>query len=368
MREQGQPINNRKPVHDEKAALTKRVPLLRRGSRFLPYAVTMALAALLIYLGMTNGEFDLSVSEVMKTLLRISHNPDFELVVFQFRLPRIVLGAIVGFALGMAGAAVQSLTRNPLADPGILGIHSGSSFFVILFMFAFQGVISLSGKLAVMAMPLFGLIGGLLSVILIYTLAQSRGSFDPRRLILVGIAISSGFGAMTMYLSLKMNPRDFEKAAMWLSGNLNTANWLYIQTTLPWVLLLAPILWAKSRKLDLLRLNDDSLISLGVPLKRTRNGLLAISVGLTAATVAVAGTIGFVGLIAPHIAYRLVGYHNRRALPLAGLLGMVLVLAGDFIGRTFFLPAQLPVGVVISVIGAPYFVYLLIRRNKPRAA
>ncbi|WP_059054065.1 FecCD family ABC transporter permease [Paenibacillus senegalimassiliensis] len=334
----------------------------RRG---LPYLVALLLAALLIYLGMTNGELDVSVPEVLKTLLGISQNSDFELVVFQFRLPRIVLGAMVGFALGLSGAAVQSLTRNPLADPGILGIHSGASLFVVLFMFSFQGIISLTGNLAVMAMPLFGIIGGMLSMSLIYLLAQNRGSFDPRRLILVGIAVNLGFGAMTMYVSLKMNPQDFERAAMWLSGNLNTANWLYIQTILPWLLVLAPLLWGQSRRLDLLRLNDDSLVGLGMGLKQTRNILLGMSVGLTAATVAVAGTIGFVGLIAPHIAYRLVGIHNRLALPLAGLLGMVLVLAGDFIGRTFFLPAQLPVGVVISVIGAPYFVYLLIQGSKP---
>ena len=332
----------------------------------LPFAAAAAFSALFIYLGVTNGELRMSLADVLRTLLRASGNPDFELAVFQFRLPRIVLGALVGFALGFAGSAVQTLTRNPLADPGILGIHSGAGLFTVLFMVALPGGAALQGAAAVLAMPVFSMIGGLLSTALLYLLAQSKGSFDPGRFVLVGIAVGSGFGAGTLYLSLKMNPQDFERAAMWLSGNLNSANWLYAAAVLPWVLILAPYLWIRSRAMDLLRLNDSSLISLGVPLRRTRNGLLAASVGLTAAGVSVAGSIAFVGLIAPHLAYRLTGQANRRALPLSGLIGMGLVLAGDFIGRTVFSPAQLPVGVAISILGAPYFAYLLIRQQAPR--
>ncbi|WP_058301989.1 FecCD family ABC transporter permease [Gorillibacterium timonense] len=327
----------------------------------------VALSALLLYLGMTNGEFQLSVQDVIRTLLRMGDNPDFELVVFQFRLPRILLGAIVGFALGTAGAAVQTLTRNALADPGILGINSGAGMFVVLFMFLLQGEINVTGTAGILLMPLFGIVGGLLSVTLIFLLAQQRGTFNPQRLILVGIAVTSGFGAVTLYASLKMNPQDFERATRWLSGNLNSANWVYVKATLPWVLILTPILWMKSRLLDLMRLNDESLISLGVPLSRARNQLLFLSVGLVASSVAVAGSISFVGLIAPHLAYRLAGSAHKRALPLSGLLGMGLVLAGDFIGRTAFSPAQLPVGIVISIIGAPYFVLLLIKQRTPHS-
>lgn len=313
----------------------------------------------LLLLGLTTGEMHLSVKEVVLGLLGKEAEPEHHLVLFQFRLPRIVLGALLGLAFGIAGAAVQSLTRNPLADPGILGIHAGAGMFVVLFMYFLQGLIPNEGALAIMLMPLFGMVGGLLAAMIIFLLACSGGHVDPQRLILVGIAVTTGFSAVTMYISLKMNPNDFERAASWLSGNLNSANWLFIVSMLPWMLLVLPYLFCKTHVLDLLRLGDTSLVGLGVPLQRERNAVLLASVGLVAAGVSVAGSIGFVGLIAPHMAVRLTGLSHRRSLPLSGLLGAALVMVSDFIGRTIFSPSQLPVGVVLSIVGVPYFIWLL---------
>lgn len=319
----------------------------------------LAVIVALVLLGLTTGEMHLSLKEVMLGLLGRAAEPEISLVLFQFRLPRIVLGALLGLALGIAGSAVQSLTRNPLADPGILGIHAGAGMFVVLFMYFLQGLIPAEGALAIMLMPLFGVAGGLLAAMIIFILARSRGQMDPQRLVLVGIAVTSGFSAVTMYISLKMNPNDFEQAASWLSGNLNSANWLFIVSMLPWMLVVLPYLFCKTHVLDLLRLGDTSLVGLGVPLQRERNGVLLASVGLVAAGVSVAGSVGFVGLIAPHMAVRLSGLSHRRSLPLSGLLGAALVMVSDFIGRTLFSPAQLPVGVVLSIVGVPYFVWLL---------
>ncbi|WP_229717238.1 iron ABC transporter permease [Paenibacillus aceti] len=320
--------------------------------------ILLAIAA--AYLSLTNGTFDMSVLEVIKTLFRIDPQQDHTLVVFEFRLPRIVLGALVGFALGIAGAIIQGVTRNGLADPGILGINAGAGLAVVLFMFLFQGVMNLTGWLGVMLMPLFGIVGGLLATSLIYIFAREKGRLDPQRLILVGIAIASGFGALTMYISLKMNPKDYEMAVVWLAGSLHSANWKFVVTMLPWLLLL-PVICLRSRKLDLFQLSEDSQTSVGLNVEREKSIFLLCSIGLVSASVAVSGSIAFIGLIAPHLARQLVGLRHIRIIPVSGLVGMIMVLIGDFIGKTIFAPAELSVGIVVSIIGVPYFVYLLLR-------
>lgn len=332
------------------------------------YISTMSIGIILILLivgiGLTYGELRLSWIDMMSTLLHRSNDSSHYIVIFQFRLPRIVLGVLIGATLGIAGAVVQSLTRNPLADPGILGINAGAGMFIVLFMFLIRDQIDITGNVAIMMMPLFGMIGGLLAALLIFLLAKDQNGLNPQRLILVGIAITTGFSAVTLYASLKMNPQDFEKAASWLSGNFNSANWLFVLSMLPWIIVLLPWLLCQTRLLDVMRLGDHTLLSLGVPLRKKRSQLMFISVGLVAAGVAISGSIGFVGLIAPHMATRLVGLAHRRALPLSGIIGALLVLIADFIGRTLFSPAQLPVGIVLSIIGAPYFVWLLSRRRQ----
>ncbi|GBG11082.1 iron ABC transporter permease [Paenibacillus agaridevorans] len=317
-----------------------------------------------IYLSVTNGMFDMSVLDVAKTLLRIDPVREHDLVVFEFRLPRIVLAMLVGAALGMAGNVIQGVTRNGLADPGILGINAGAGMTVVLFMFLTQGAIAASGWLGVMLKPMFGLAGGLLATSLIYLFARHNGSLDPQRLILVGIAIASGFGAVTIYVSLKMNPNDFEMAAVWLAGSIYSANWKFVVTMLPWLLAMPILLWRRSRVLDLFQLGEPTAGGLGVNVEREKNMLLACSIALVSASVAVSGSIGFVGLIAPHLARRLVGERHSATLPLSGLIGTAMVVVGDFIGKTVFAPAELAVGIVISIIGVPYFVFLLIRARR----
>lgn len=330
----------------------------RRFWTVLTAGILIAVAA--AYLSLTNGTFDMSVLDVIKTLLGIDPRPEHNLVVFEFRLPRIVLGALVGFALGTAGSIIQGVTRNGLADPGILGINAGAGLAVVLFMFLFQGIITATGWLGVMLMPMFGIAGGLLATAAIYMFAKENGRLDPQRLILVGIAVASGFGALTMYISLKMNPNDYEMAVVWLAGSLHNANWKFVVTMLPWLLLL-PVICLRSYKLDLFQLSEDSQKSVGLHVEREKNIFLLCSIGLVSASVAVSGSIAFIGLIAPHLARQLVGLRHTRIIPVSGLVGMIMVLIGDFIGKTVFAPAELSVGIVVSIIGVPYFVYLLLR-------
>lgn len=335
-----------------------------RKTRLLAVAILgcLTVTAVAVYASLTNGVFDIAVIDIIKTLLRINPEYNYDLVIFEFRLPRIIIGCLVGFGLGVAGAAIQGVTRNPLADPEILGISSGAGMAVVLYMLVIHGQMTGAGWMAMMTMPLFGVIGGVIAMALIYLFSRQNGILDPQRLILVGIAIGSGFKALTMFISLKMNPQDFEMATVWLAGSIYNASWKSIVTTLPWIVCLTPILCSKGHVLNLFQLHDASVRGLGVQLEKERNILLLSAAGIVSACVSVSGSIAFVGLIAPHIAARLIGLNYRKILPLSGFVGMAIVVAADFIGKTVFAPAELSVGIVISIIGVPYFIYLLLRR------
>lgn len=329
------------------------------------YIATLFIITILIfisaYLSISSGLFNMNIWDIIKTILRIDPNPDYDLVIFDFRLPRIVIALLVGIGLGIAGTVVQGITRNGLAEPGILGINAGAGTAIVIFMLIFQFQTAATGWLAIVMMPLFGLAGGLLAAFLIYTFAWKDGELDVSRLLLTGIAIGSAFGSLSLYLSLKMKATDFEMAAVWVSGSIYDANWIYISAMLPWLILFIPIIYKKAYLLDLFQLEETSVKSLGVSVQKEKSILLITSIGLVSACVAVSGSIGFVGLIAPHIAKRLVGIDHRYVLPVSGAIGALLVMFSDFIGKTVFAPAELAVGIVISIIGVPYFLYLLLK-------
>lgn len=332
---------------------------LKRYSTVIVVSIILILAAM--YISISNGTYDISIKDLIDTIFRINPNPNNDLVIFEFRLPRVVIGALVGFGFGIAGTVIQGVTKNGLADPGILGINAGAGMAIVLFMFLFQGNINNTGWFSVFAMPLFGLIGGLTSAILIYLFAWKNGRLDTQRLILVGIAISSGLGAVSLFISLKMNPSDFEMATVWINGSIWNANWKYILSIIPWVVVLFPVILKKAFILDLFQLEENTVKSLGISTEREKAILLLSAIGIVSACVSVSGNIGFVGLLAPHISKSLVGIQHKRAIPVAGLIGMLLVIVSDFIGRTVFAPAELSVGIVISIVGIPYFVYLLLK-------
>ncbi|GIP56293.1 iron ABC transporter permease [Paenibacillus woosongensis] len=325
------------------------------------FMIGLALVLAAAYISLTNGTFDIGIRDVVQTLLRIHPQPEHDLVIFEFRLPRIVIALLVGAGLGLAGAVIQSITRNGLADPGILGINSGAGAAMVIFLFFYQGQIRGDGWLSILAMPLFGLAGGLIAAMLIYMFSWKNGRLEPQRLLLTGIAIGSGLSAISLYLTLKMNPGDFEMAAVWNMGSIYNASWKYIISMLPWLLLLAPLIVWKSYMLDLFQLDEDSVISVGIASEKEKALLLLCSIGIVSACVSVSGGIGFVGLMAPHIARSLVGQTHRHMLPVCGIVGALMVMLADYIGRTAFAPSELPVGVVIALLGVPYFIFLLYR-------
>ncbi|MCM3321079.1 iron ABC transporter permease [Cytobacillus kochii] len=319
------------------------------------------LLALLFIASLSFGASFISPVAIFNSVL--SSTPgQYDLVLFEFRLPRIVLAILIGIGMAVSGAILQSATQNGLADPGILGINSGAGFAVILYIFFTQGIRFESELLQLYILPIFALCGALLAAFLIYIFSWKKSSgVTPIRLILVGIGINAAFSALIIILQLKMDPRSFTQATVWLSGNISGVSWSYSYALLPWLIVLLPIVLFKARYLNVLTLGDAMSTGLGVNVNRQRKWLLLLAVGLAGSCVAVGGGISFLGLVAPQLAKKLVGPRNEILLPVSALVGAVLLLFSDLVSRTILAPSEIPIGLVVSAIGAPYFIYLLIK-------
>jgi len=291
-------------------------------------------------------------------------NKEINLLLFQFRLPRILIAGLVGMALGIAGAVLQGLSRNGLADPGILGINAGAGLAILFFMyFSNMGMMSSNGY-SIVILPFCGLIGGLGTAVVVYRLSCVRGTLDTHRFLLVGMAMGIGISAISIYLSLKMSPADFHLVMIWSTGTIMYFDWKHILSILPWCMILVPFLCSKAYLLDLFQLDESIVKSLGIRVDKERSTLLLGSAGLISASVCVAGNISFVGLLIPHIARALVGHRHQQMLPACGLLGILFVILADCIAQNIFAPAQVAVGIVMSMIGVPYFIFLLYKVNR----
>ena len=297
--------------------------------------------------------------DVFKTLIGQGTARD-QLVLVDFRLPRMVLALLIGAGLAVSGAILQGVTKNELADPGILGINTGAGFMVILFIYFFQGTMNSVSTLGIFLMPLFALIGAVIAAFLIYVLAWKKG-IDPVRLILVGIGVNSGFGAAIVIFQLKMNPQDFMQAAVWLSGDIWGTNWKFVAILAPLILLLIPFALYKAHILNIMNLGDQVATGLGIHVEKERRILLLAAVALAGFSVAAGGGIAFLGLVAPHIAKRLIGPKHQLFLPLTAVLGSFVLLLADTIGKNLLAPTQIPVGIVVAIFSAPYFIFLLMK-------
>ena len=279
---------------------------------------------------------------------------------FDFRLPRIVLAVLVGFGMGASGCIMQSLLRNDMASPGTLGISSGSSLFVLLFVVFFAS----AGISSSIALPFLAFIGGMIAAGLIFLLSYRRGKdISPTGLILTGVALSSGYGAVTTLLTLKLDQSQIDFIQRWNAGSLWGDNWSYISILAPWILLLCVYTFYKSRILNTLNLGNDTAKGLGVAVKPEFLGLSIAAVALSSGSVALGWNLFFVGMISPHIARKIVGPNHKLLLPASCLAGAIIVLLADTITRTISLGADIPTGIVITILSTPYFLYLLAKAN-----
>lgn len=297
------------------------------------------------------GEFDITPVEVLQTVLGMETDDSrHELVVWTFRMPRILVAFMVGAALSVSGTILQGITRNPLADPGILGVTAGASVAAVAVIVWFD--------VPLRWLPFAAFGGALVMAVLIFALAWKGGS-APVRLILVGVGLSAVAVALTDLMIVFGEINQVQQATIWLAGSVYGRDWDHVHTIATWLAVLLPLTILMARQLNTLGLGDDLAKGLGLRVEIQRGLLLMLSVALAAVSVSVSGTIGFVGLVAPHITRRLVGPSHEGLVPTAVLLGGVLLMLADLIGRWIISPSELPVGIVAAVIGAPYFAYLL---------
>jgi iron complex transport system permease protein len=353
------------PPTTEEATMTTNAARAVVGVRSMPAAAWSALlvavlgASIVVTVAM--GPADLSADEVFSSILShlgIGETPLSTLrdgIVWQLRMPRVLTAAAVGAGLALCGAIMQALTRNPLADPYLLGLSSGASL----------GAVAVIVLGAAIALPVAAFVGALAALAATMGLAGAFGVVTPSRTILAGLAVSSVFGALTSLVVFWSATGDsYREILGWLLGSLAGATWT--ATAIAGVALLVvgvPLLFS-ANTLDAFAFGDNSAIALGVPVGRVRWLLLGLTALLTGALVAVSGSIGFVGLILPHAVRALVGVRHRALLPLSALAGAIFLVWADTLARTAFDPRELPVGIVTALIGGPVFALLLLRNRR----
>lgn len=271
-------------------------------------------------------------------------------VLMEYRLPRLLLALFVGAALAVAGVLVQGIVRNPLASPDILGINHAASL-------ASVGALLLMPSLSVMVLPLLAFAGGMAGLILLKMLAKTH---QPMKLALTGVALSACWASLTDYLML-LHPQDVNSALLWLTGSLWGRDWHFVKIAVPLLILFLPLSLRFCRDLDLLAMGDARAATLGVSVQRTRFQGLMLAVAMTATGVAVCGPISFIGLVVPHMVRRIAGGRHRWLMPVSALTGALLLVIADLLARIIHPPMELPAGVLTAIIGAPWFVWLLVR-------
>ncbi|QHT58822.1 iron ABC transporter permease [Paenibacillus lycopersici] len=331
--------------------------LHKRRRNTIVVLTLFVLIILTFVLSMDTGFIRLSPLDLLRTLSG-SGTDQQDLILFDFRLPRIVISILIGAGLAVSGCVLQAISRNALADPGILGINAGAGLAVLTFV-AFYS--STSSAPAFM-LPILAWIGAGVAALLVFLISfRKHQGLSSNRLLMNGIAVNSGISALTIVISLRLNPEQFQFVSTWMAGSIWGKDWNFVLSLLPFIVVLLPFVFYKAHTANVLNLGNAMATGLGASVNREQLLLLAAAVGLAGSCVAISGSIGFVGLIIPHLARRLVGARYQILLPTTALAGALLVLAADTLGRWVFQPSEIPAGLVVAVIGAPYFMYLLVR-------
>ena len=312
------------------------------------YVVTLSLMVLLFGLSIRLGTYTLSFEEIWAAF-----QPDDKnyFTLMEYRLPRAVLAILLGGALAISGVLVQSVVRNPLASPDILGINNAAGLVAV-------SVLMFLPNLAFYWMPIFAFLGGVLSFVILWIVCGFN--FRPIKMAIIGVALSALWAAISHYLMLT-NPVEINTAMLWLTGSLWGRSWSYLNVVLPWLVVLLPLPFIFCRDLDTLGLGENKASTLGVTGNKVQISVLVLAVALSTTAVAICGPIAFLGLVAPHLARRLVGGRHRTLLPAALIIGALLLQLSDILARVIDPPTELPAGILTAIIGAPYFFYLLMR-------
>ncbi|MGV9777751.1 FecCD family ABC transporter permease [Streptosporangium sp. NPDC003464] len=313
------------------------------------------LAGMLVAVGI--GSVNVPLAETWSVVTGQGGDPVNAKIILDYRIPRVLLAALAGAGLSIAGAVLQALVTNPLADPYVLGISSGASVGAVLVMTMGSAA---AGGLGVSSAAFAG---AMIAALIVFALGQRRGRLTPTRLVLSGVAVGYVLLAATSYLQLQADPDELRKVMFWMLGSVAGAQWHQLPAVAVAVTACALGLVLYGRRLNALVTGEESATALGLDVRRARIGLLVVSSLLTGAVVAVAGGIGFVGLMIPHLVRLAFGTDHRRLLPLVTLVGAIYMVLVDLLSRTVDRPAELPLGIFTAVFGAPFFIWLLRREE-----
>ena len=346
----------------------------REGARAASAARLTVLAALLLgvsaFLSLSIGSTGITLTALPRVLAAmLAGHADAatareQLVLLDIRLPRLLLGAFVGSALAVSGAMMQGMFRNPLADPGLVGVSSGAALAAVATIALGNGLAAPWAKaFGVYALPVSAFCGGLATTAILVMIVSRQGQLATSTLLLAGLALGALSTALTGLIAFASDDRELRDLTLWMLGSLSGASWPKVAAILPFTLLVALALPRLVRALNGLLLGEAEAFHLGIDVERTKRLIVVTTAAAVGAAVAVAGVVGFVGIVVPHVVRILAGPDHRVVLPASALLGGSLVLIADVVARMALRPAELPLGVVMAIIGAPIFLHMVVRRG-----
>lgn len=327
-----------------------------RLSAWICVLILFLLLLVLLWMDINAGYRKIEPGQIGELLLG-QGEPGLRYTLFHLRLPRVFTSMLVGMGLAGSGAILQGVSRNPMAEPGILGINAGGGLFLALFLVFFSG--KAEGYSYLLPILAFG--GSVTIAVLDFRLARTRRGLSPRRLLLVGVAVSMGVSSLSSILMLGMSDSEYAFVQSWISGSIWGADWENLKILAPVMFLLLVLSMGKSRTLNVLALGEQTATGLGVRVSRQNLLLLGTAVAMSSLCCAVGGGLSFVGLVCPHLSRKLVGQDFRVLLPASLLTGGCLMAVSDMISRSLLPPHEIPIGIVAAVMGAPYFIYLLMK-------
>lgn len=333
---------------------------------YLKMTIPFVLLIFSAWISITTGTFEISFSDLWQLIVRQSGTDQAKLILWEFRLPRLILAALVGVSLSTSGYILQAMTRNPIADSGLLGVNSGAAFGSVFYYFIAGSYFTEATQVQSVSLIFFGLLGALLALILNFALSVQRFDISMQRFILNGIGISTGFSALTTYFSLKINADDYSRVNNWLEGSISQGNWKLVLQLLPWILITVPLIFLFREKLELMRFSDVQLQNIGFATGRWRIVFILLAAIMICASVLIAGNVSFIGLLVPHLTAKLVRRQSKLYLPFVFINGMSLVILCDIFVKNVFAPNELPLNAIMGLMGIPYLVLTYLENQQKK--